>query len=88
MYIKYHAKITHTYVRLHSCVALHLELSMNAAANLGIIISKISHNFHLSFQGGRHSFTLPEREGEGERERERWRVNGRKREREGEGGRE
>ena len=78
------------YVCLHSCVALQLALSMNGAANFCSpinIISKISHNFHLSLEGGRHSFTLPEREGgregegegEGEREMESEWEKGRKR---------
>ena len=51
-----YAKITHTYVHLHSCVALHLALSMNAAANFCSLIKKFA---HLSLQwGGRHFFTL------------------------------
>ena len=59
-----YAKITHTYVRLHSCVALHLALSMNAATNF---CSPINNFKNFANGGGGHSFTLPEREGEGGR---------------------
>ena len=37
-----YAKITHTYVRLHSCVDLHLALSMNAAANFCSPINNVN----------------------------------------------
>ena len=77
------------YVRLHSFVALHLALSMNAAANFcsALLFRKLATIFmYLCRGGGIHS--LYQRERERERERERWRVNGRRGEREGEGGRE
>ena len=63
-----YAKITHTYVHLHSCVALHLALSMNAAANFCSPIKIFATIFIYLCSGGRHFFTLPEREGEGGRE--------------------
>ena len=85
-----YAKITHTYVRLHSCVALHLALSMNAAANFCSPINNLS---HLSLQwgggGGGEGIFSPY---QSEREREGGREGGREMEseweREGEGGRE
>ena len=79
-----YAKITHTYVRLHSCVTLHLALSMNAAANFCSPI-KIFATILLQW-GGKAFFHLTrarEREREGGREGGRWRMNGREREREG-----
>ena len=81
-----YAKITHTYVRLHSCVALHLALSMDAAANFCSALLLATIFIYLCRGGGIHSLYQRER-GRG-RERERWRVNGRRGEREGEGGRE
>ena len=70
------------YVRLHSCVALHLALSMNAAANFCSLIKHFATIliYLCSGGGGGIFFTLPEREGgrgrEGGREGGRWRVNG------------
>ena len=88
-----YAKITHTYVRLHSCVALHLALSMNAAANFCSPINNLNKSaiiliYLCSWGGGEAFFHLTRARGrgrgrEGGREGGRWRVNGRERERVG-----